>query len=290
MKNILTLAVLALLAGAPQFAHAAFDGTPSTGSFTVTASTPLAAATATGSFVFSDTASLSGTVLTIGAYQFKAGREFGVGTSSNAAALNFATAINAFTPYPNSPFWVTASAPGTNTVTLTAQSSGTAYNAIATKTSNTGEVTVGAATLTGGTNNAYFCINGTCLTQSIDWYALDVSSNTAASAANAINLHPKLFRLVQALAVAGVVQLRSTSAPVTYALTSSDPTDLATNSANMTGGTAGLVQRWPCYLGPVDALPTSNVPAGCLAYLTSDPTHIQLSTKTVVSADSWLAK
>ena len=40
----------------------------------------------------------------------------------------------------------------------------------------------------------------------------------------------------------------------------------------------------------VNALPTANYPAGCTAYLVSDPTKLYLSTETVAGAQSWLAK
>lgn len=43
-------------------------------------------------------------------------------------------------------------------------------------------------------------------------------------------------------------------------------------------------------LEEVNALPTTGYSRGTLIYLDSDPTHIYLSTETVVSADSWLAK
>ncbi len=45
-----------------------------------------------------------------------------------------------------------------------------------------------------------------------------------------------------------------------------------------------------CFVGAVTALPTTGYSRGCLAYLTSDPTKIYISTESVVGAQSWLAK
>jgi hypothetical protein len=45
-----------------------------------------------------------------------------------------------------------------------------------------------------------------------------------------------------------------------------------------------------CFGGAVASLPVSGFARGCLIYLTTDPTKIYLSTETVVSENSWLAK
>ena len=45
-----------------------------------------------------------------------------------------------------------------------------------------------------------------------------------------------------------------------------------------------------CLAGAFSTLPTTGYPQGCIAYLTSDPTHIYLSTQAVVGVQSWLAK
>ena len=45
-----------------------------------------------------------------------------------------------------------------------------------------------------------------------------------------------------------------------------------------------------CFVGAVDSLPITGYGRGCLAYLTSDPTKLYISTEAVVGAFSWLAK
>lgn len=290
---LVVVAVLALLCGAPKQA-AAVDGTPSTGSYTVVYSTNLAAASATGTLTVIDTAALSGTYISIGAYQFKAGRDYAVGATTVATAANIAGAINAFQPYGSYPYWVTASTSSESpAVTLTAQASGSAYNAIGLVTSNSAEITVSAATMTGGLNNASITINGTTLIQGRDWLALDVSSNTAISLSAAINHAPGLKNLVSGYwtGSGGAVYLRSLFAPNAYSMTAIDNSttnaNLTPSQAAMTGGTAGFLSKNDCYLGSVDALPTSNYPAGCIAYLASAPGNLYMSTEAVAGTQSY---
>ena len=45
-----------------------------------------------------------------------------------------------------------------------------------------------------------------------------------------------------------------------------------------------------CFVGAVDSLPITGYGRGCLAYLTSDPTKLYISTEAVVGAESWLGK
>ncbi len=290
MKKLVTLAVLALLASAPQNVRALTDGTPSTATLTVNTPAALIQAAATGSITIVDTASLSGAFVSVGPYRFVAGRDFAVGSTLAITASNLAAAITA------SAVPVSASA-SSAVVSLTADDAGSGANAISLTTSNTAEMTVSGATLSGGQNNAVVTINGVSLTQGRDWLAFTDAQTTAVSLAAAINRNHSIDKYVSAYwtgTSAGVIQLRSVLLPLPYSLSVAD--NSATN-ANLTpsgsafsGGSAGLIQAVPCYLGQVDVLPTSGYPAGCIAYLTSDATHLYVSTQSVVGSQSWLAK
>lgn len=293
-KTMLSIvAVLALLCGASK-SYASYDGTPSTGSFAIVTNGSLAAANASGTVTVVSTTDLSGVIFSIGANQLVAGRDFVVGASTMASAASLVTAINAL-PNMN----VTAAyAIGDASIALTADSPGTLYNGVALTTSDTDNITVSAATLTGGLNNASIRINGVSLVQGRDWFVADVSSNTALGLAAGINANPALNRLVNAQATGTTVLLRSVLTPGHYTMSSQTGAPLTASQAAMTGGTQGLLTAGslqPCFLGTVAALPTSGYPAGCLLYLTSDPTKVYISTQEVNgtvtnAANSWLAK
>ena len=304
MKKVLTLLVLALLASAPQSAHATNDGTPSTGSFTIVNVSSLSATNATGLLTVLDTASLAGTFVHIGPYTLLAGRDFLVGTSSNASAVNLAAAINAYPgtsngPWPSMP--VTAIAYSTtNTVSLTAIDVGTYYNGAQLLTSNSAEISVGAATLAGGQNNASVTIAAVSLIQGRDWFVQDVASNTALSLQAAINSSGGLRNIVSGYWVgngvgvnlsSGTVYLRSLLTPTAYPISAADnsanQSNILVSNPTMTGGASGNLAKIVCDIGIVNALPTSNYPPGCKAQLASAPWDTYLSTQAVTSAGSW---
>lgn len=285
MKKIMpaVVAVLALLLGATKSAHAIYDGTPSTGSFTIATNASLAAASATGSIVIVDTISLRGAKVTIGPYAFVAGRDFVIGTTTSTAASSLVSAINA------SQASVTAAyADGDASIALTALGSGTRFNAVSLVTSDTDEMTVSGATLTGGLDNAYVSINAIQLVQGRDFFKQDVSSNTAINLAAAINLNPILHTQVEAVWLGGSsssVYLRAAVSPVAYKLaTSGSP--ITKSGTAMTGGAAGNLARSICDIGSVNSLPTSNYPAGCRAILISSGA-VYVSTEAVVGSQSW---
>lgn len=286
-KTMLSIvAVLSLLCGASK-SYASTDGTPSTGSFSIVSNSALSAATATGSLAVLSTSGLTGVIVNIGPYQLVAGRDFIVGASTNATAASLAAAINAT----NAP--VTAvNLSGDNTVSLSADNIGAVGNSVSLATSNSLKVSVSGAALSGGVDNAVVSINAVSLVQGRDWFVADVSSNTALALAAGINLNPVLRRLVHAEASGTTVNVRSILTTGTYSLASSAGSALTASQANMSGGSQGLLTSGavPCNLGRVSSLPTSGYPAGCIAYLLSDPTKIQLSTEAVVGSQSWLAK
>lgn len=284
------VSVLALLCGVKQEAQALYDGTPSTGSFTIATNASLAAASATGSLTIVDTTTIKGTMVTIGAYQFIAGRDFQPGATLTTAATNLAAAINA------SPAPVTAVG-NSAVVNLTAADVGTLYNAVSLASSNSNEVSTSAATMTGGLGNAYVSVNAVTLVQGRDWFKQDTSSNTAINLASAINRNVVLAPQVNAVWLGGssaAVYLRAVVSPVAYPLATSGSV-ITKSGATMTGGSAGTISNVPCFLGTVNSLPTANYPAGCMLYLSTDATHLYISTQAVTgaaaaAANSWLAK
>lgn len=300
MKKTLLVALLALLVSAPKFAHAAYDGSPSTGSFTVVYSTNLAQASATGSMTILDVSSaVTGTYVGVGPYTFLCGRDFLGGVSTNATAANLAAAINAS----NAPF--TAAAVNTNVVSLTAVAPGAAYNynsgtptAGTLRTSNSATISVtgaGSTGATGGLNNASACVNGACVVQGRDWFVQDTSSNTAISLAIAFRHNPALRNLVSAYwtgTSAGIVYLRSTLTPTAYALSAADNSasnaNLTPSAATMAGNSSvGNLALNECNLGVLNAIPTSNYPPGCTFILSSAPWDTYQSTQAVVGTQSW---
>lgn len=288
MRKLLSVAalVLGLVAAPMKDAHALADGTPSTGSFTIVTNSALAAATATGTATIVTTTSLAGAKLTIGAQTFVAGRDFTVGASTAITAISLAASINA-----RAGVQVTAAfAQGDTSIALTALSPGSLYNSVSLLTNDTDRITVGAATLTGGQNNAIVYINAIPLVQGRDWFALDVASNTAVNLAAAINHNLQTSQLVNAQqlgAGSAVVYLRSVISPVAYTLSDSAGSAITSPTATMTGGSGNNLLRSPCFLGVVESLPTANYGPGCLAILRSQPATIYLSTEAVVGSQSW---
>lgn len=288
MKKIMTLAVLALLCGAPKHAQATLDGTPSTGSFTVVNVSSLAAASATGSITILSTTNALGIRLNVGFAQLKEGTQWRVGLTTTSAATSLAAAINANAALPVSA--VLAGPTFAGQVNLTAIDVGTLYNSVGLFTSTPSAVSVSNPTLTGGQDNATVSVNNVKLRQGSDWFINDTASGTATSIATAINRSPGLNQLVDAEPLGAQVFLRSKLSAFAFPLGTSAPNDLTRFAATMYGGTPGNNARFRCYLGYFDALPTSGYPAGCELFLTTDPTHLYLSTQTVVGTQSWLAK
>lgn len=282
------VAVLALLCGALQPAHATFDGVPSTGSFTIVTVAALSQATASGSLAVADRTGSIGARLSIATVVLTEGRDWRVGATTVTAATSLKNAINA------AAIPVTATyAAGMASITLAADYPGALYNGVGLVSSSPTALSVSGAHLTGGQDNAAVAINNVALVQGRDWFAQDVASNTAVNLAAAINHNAQTSAFVSAAWVGGasaVVYLRSVLAPTLFTLSDSAGAAITTSGATMTGGSVGNITPSFCFLGSVNALPTANYPAGCLAFLISDPTHIQVSTEAVTKAQSWLAK
>ena len=174
-----------------------------------------------------------------------------------------------------------------NVIALVAYDLGALYNGISLHSSSAAYLSVSGTSLTGGHDNAKICINGVCLTQGAEWFVNDSAAGTAVNIAAGINRDPRLNQVGAAMPISTTVYLRSKTYPGSLPLTSSSSTALTPFAATMYGGTAGNVNTFSCDLGQVSALPTSNYPAGCHAYLVG--TGDYLSTEVVASASSWAA-
>lgn len=282
MKNMLLVAVLALLGSAPQYASAAsMDGTPSTGSFTVVTPASLTAAAASGQIeIVPSRGSSRGARLSIGPAYFREGVDWRIGVSSFATATNLAAAINAAIPTLTATVLLHGA-----TIQLTAKETGTTYNSFGLLSSTT-SVKMSASTLTGGKNDASIFINYVELKQGRDWYISDTAAKTALEIAAAISRSDALAPIIEAVPLAEVVFLRSKISPKAYTLSSTGGSALTTFGPAMYGGAAGNLARFNCDLGAIVTLPTENYPAGCKAYQTSDNV-MYISTETVVGVQSW---
>lgn len=292
MKKMLSLVVTALLCSVPKFAHATYDGTPSTGSFTIVTVSALAATTSTGSVTVVDKTGSVASILSIGTALLREGRDWLVGASTSTAATSLKNAINAS----GIPVTATYTA-GMTAITLAANDTGSAYNAVGLHSSTPTALSVSGASLTGGQDNAIVYINAIPLVQGRDWFVQDVASNTAVNLAAAINHNETTSEIVSAAWLGGAsatVYLRSVLSPVAYTLSDSVGGAITESGSAMTGGGVGNITPSFCFLGSVNALPSANYPAGCLLYLNSDPTKLYISTKAVTGAEAasayWLAK
>jgi hypothetical protein len=279
MKRLWSV-ILTLALGLAQAAHASLDGTPSTGSFLVVDSTGLSAATATGYVQFLSTTGALRSNLTIGAHMLKESVQWRVGTSTTTAVASLAAAINAVVPH------VTAAPSTLGKVVLTASGQGSLYNSISLKSSTPTAMAVSGATLTGGLDDIVLGINGETIKQGRDFIADDNTSGTAVHIAAAINSHPVLSAIVEAMPLSARVYLRTKLKALAYALTSSAPGHVLPFASAMYGGSSGNLARFGCNLGRVGTLPTANYSKGCLAFQTSDDTQY-VATEDVTGAGSW---
>jgi hypothetical protein len=283
MKKILLAVVAVALLGSVPYSYAVTDGTPSTGSFTVVSAADLAAAAASGQIeIIPSLGSQRGARLSIGSAYLREGIDWRIGVSSYATATSLASAIN--TALPN--ITATVLRHGA-TIQLTANETGTTYNAYGLLSSTT-SVKMSAAYLTGGVNDASIFINYVELKQGRDWYISDTNAKTALEIAAAISRDVRLAPIIEAVPLGAVVYLRSKISPTAYVLRSTGGSALLASGTAMYGGTAGNLARFNCDLGAITTLPTGNYPEGCKVYQTSDHTPY-IASENVTSAASWKA-
>lgn len=225
------------------------DGTQSTGSITVTSLTNLAGAKGTNTLTVLSTNSLTNTSITLSGTSLTEGLQWWTQTSTNAVATSLKNAINNTGTF-------TATTTG-NRVNITCASSGTWCNNATLAVVGTSSITAGAASFSGGVDNAIIAINNVSLIQGRDWTVGASTAATATSIAAAINANTSLNTIITSTAPTvcslrcGVVIATSTAVGTSngYALFSSSQAALTlsgvvtTNSVGngtsaMTGGTA----------------------------------------------------
>jgi hypothetical protein len=210
------------------------DGHESSGTITVASYSSLSAAAATIQITVTTNSFAALPTLTFWNCSLTMGKDYSRGATRNATASNLATAITAC----NSSIAAAATA---NVVYATA-TAGSYANSYA-FTSDNSSVTVSAATMSGGRDNAVLTINGTALTQGTNFSAVTSSAATAANLATAIAANTTLAATLSVSsnsgAAYGVIVLTSkfNGTAYNYAITSSTPTALTVkDGANLLGG------------------------------------------------------
>jgi hypothetical protein len=137
---------------------------------------------------------------------YMADRDWTVGGTAAATALNIATLISAKDPN------VTATT-SSAIVTFTSDVSGIIGNSYTLTSSTAAALTAGAATFSGGINAAYVQIAGQTLTAGTDWTAVATASGTAKAISDAIMANTTLNAIVSSTwTSAGVVNATATVA------------------------------------------------------------------------------
>lgn len=190
------------------------DGTPSAKSFaegnkstaTITVSNyNFASATPSVTITIDGGSTLDDQYVTLNGIKYTEGVNFSVGASSGATAENLRAAIDA-----NPHFYATRAS---GVITVYPQSgAGTAGNGWSVTTSSAGELTVNSSSFTGGAYQHYISINGTRLTEGVDFTAETSSQATAINIMNAIKANATLSAIIDAStgSPTGVVYATST--------------------------------------------------------------------------------
>lgn len=207
-------------------------------SFTLVSSTPAAVSVGSAKFTGGQDAvnfKLNGKILTNGTDWFT-----GASSTNTAASIVTAATGNGFT--------ATASS---NVVTISCASSGTFCNSYTLTSSSAAALLAGAATFSGGVNNAVLSIKGINLVEGTDFNAVTSSATTANNIATAINANSALSAIITSTAPlvcgltnpCGVIFATSTAvgANVNYSIWSSSQTALKPFAFAMKGGTASAV-------------------------------------------------
>jgi hypothetical protein len=216
--------------------------------------------------------------VTIGGYKYVAGSDFTIGASTAAMAQNLSQVIynsSATTLVTSTASFPCTIANGCGVVYATATVAGLAGN-YALASSNALAISTSGATMTGGLDNAVFCINGTCLTANTHWYPKATVVGTAQSIYAAIN---SSFTIVTSTERAGVVYTTASAVGVVgnYATFSSSSTALllsplvsssavtAVSTGIMYGGSASSYTL----TGTTIKIPAHGYPTGLMVSISS---------------------
>lgn len=173
---------------------------------------------------------------TLNGFKLKNGIDWSTGLSSTNTATSIVTAASSISGF-------TASA-SSNVVTISCTSSGTVCNSYTLTSSSAAALLAGAGTFSGGVNPVRMAINGTVLTEGVDFNAITSSAVAAVNLSNAINANSTLAPLITAsTGPIGVVTLTSDSvgAGTKYSLWSSNYNGLRPFATAMYGGSSGAV-------------------------------------------------
>lgn len=208
-----------------------YDGSQSTGSFTVSSFSQLAAAKASNHVTVTNNAGTFGASLILPGFVLQNGIDWATRDTSSGTAASLASALSAVS-------YLSVSRVG-SVVYATTTVTGANYNSLNLVSSTPTALTVATPFFTGGLDDARVRINGLMLTQGQQWTASVSSATTATSLASAVNT--ALGSVLQATAnspSSGIVALKSklNGALYNYSLVSSIPSALAVSGANMTGG------------------------------------------------------
>ncbi len=212
------------------------DGHESSGTITVVDYASLSAAAATIQVTVT-TNNFGATLPTLTFWNcaVKMGQDYSRGATRNITAANLATAIHSC----NS----NISAAATANVVYATATAGSYANSYA-FTSNNSSVTVSAARMSGGRDNAVLTINGTALTQGTNYSAVTSSAVTAGNLATAIAANTTLAATLSVSSNSGsaygviVLTSKFNGTAYNYAINSSTPTALTVKDGSLLiGGT-----------------------------------------------------
>lgn len=230
IKNAINLKVggfSATASGSTVTITAALYGTAGN-AYTLVTSTP--AALVAGGATFSG--GQNNATFTLNSRIFTAGSDWTVLDVASNTAVGVKNLINAqFTA-------VTAATTSATVVTLTAAAEGTPGNAY-TLASSTGTLAVGGATFSGGAYPAYVTINGTTLTEGVDWTAVLTATGTAKAISDAIMANSTLNAVIASTWTSGGVVYATSTAVGTaqnFAVATNQPSILVWGNSQFTGG------------------------------------------------------
>lgn len=255
MTKYRTAGVQAVYSDGTPASHTLTSGVKQTATITVTNNwAALSSSQAAVTVSVRSTSAVTGDSVTLNGAVFTEGTHWTSITSTSTAATNLKNAIDAHPEF-------VATAAG-STVTVKYVSYGTAGNGLPVLTSDSANLVIGGATFTGGTNQPTININGTTLTEGVDFLAQASSRTTAGNLTTAINANATLSAEVSASSgsTSSVITLTALYPGSNYYLSSSTsglattgfingaaadidiPTDVFTKSAHSL--TTGLQVRY----------------------------------------------
>jgi hypothetical protein len=236
--------------------------------------------------------------VTVGGYVFRAGSEFVIGASTATMASNLAALIYASSATYGFTASTSASVGSTGIMYTTATTAGKAGN-LTLASSNQLAISTSGPNMTGGTDNAYLCINGTCLYANKHWYPTSSAATTADSLYAAIN--SSFTSVVTSTETNGVIYTTSTAVGTgtTYVTFSSSQTPMTispyTSSSTVTGSALGAMYGGTnssyTIRGTTIKIPSHGFPNGLKVSISSTTGNQQLtySTSAVGGTDSVLS-